>query len=62
MQRMLKENFLSERISTPSCRNFSQVKNRRQNDRERIFIRAIALVNQDIALANYIYNSALEKA
>ena len=29
-------------------------------DRERIFIRAIGLVNQDIALADHIYRRALE--
>jgi ornithine cyclodeaminase/alanine dehydrogenase-like protein (mu-crystallin family) len=33
----------------------------RQSDKERIFIRAIGLVNQDIAMANAIYQSAVEK-
>ena len=33
----------------------------RESDRERIFIRAIGLVNQDVALAKHIYDSALEK-
>ena len=33
----------------------------RQSNHERIFIRAIGLVNQDIAMANWIYRSALEK-
>jgi ornithine cyclodeaminase/alanine dehydrogenase-like protein (mu-crystallin family) len=33
----------------------------RQTDKERIFIRAIGLVNQDIAMADHIYRSALEK-
>jgi ornithine cyclodeaminase/alanine dehydrogenase-like protein (mu-crystallin family) len=32
----------------------------RQSERERIFIRAIGLVNQDVAMAHYIYRSALE--
>ena len=33
----------------------------RQSDEERIFIPAIGLVNQDIAMANTIYQSAVEK-
>jgi ornithine cyclodeaminase/alanine dehydrogenase-like protein (mu-crystallin family) len=32
----------------------------RQSDQERIFVRAIGLVNQDIALANHIYRRAME--
>jgi len=63
MQRMLKENFLSERnLYAELPELLAGKKPARQNDRERIFIRAIGLVNQDIALANYIYNSALEKS
>jgi ornithine cyclodeaminase/alanine dehydrogenase len=33
----------------------------RQSGRERIFIRAIGLVNQDIALAHSIYQAAMER-
>ncbi|MGZ9262409.1 MAG: ornithine cyclodeaminase family protein, partial [Candidatus Binatia bacterium] len=33
----------------------------RQTDQERIFIRAIGLVNQDIAMADHIYRGAMEK-
>ena len=62
MQRMLKENFLSEKdLYAELPELLSGKKPARQNDRERIFIRAIGLVNQDIALANYIYNSALDR-
>jgi ornithine cyclodeaminase/alanine dehydrogenase-like protein (mu-crystallin family) len=61
MQRMLKENFLSEKdLYAELPELLSGKKPARQSDRERIFIRAIGLVNQDIALANHIYHSALE--
>jgi alanine dehydrogenase len=61
MQRMLKENFISEKdLYAELPELLSGKKPARQSDRERIFIRAIGLVNQDIALANYIYHSALE--
>jgi alanine dehydrogenase len=61
MQRMLKENFLSEKdLYAELPELLSGKKPSRQSKRERIFIRAIGLVNQDIALANYIYHSALE--
>jgi len=61
MQRMLKENFLSEKdLYAELPELLSGKKPSRQSERERIFIRAIGLVNQDIALANYIYHSALE--
>ena len=33
----------------------------RESDRERIFMRAIGLVNQDIAIAEWVYRRALEK-
>jgi ornithine cyclodeaminase/alanine dehydrogenase-like protein (mu-crystallin family) len=57
----LKENFLSEKdLYAELPELLSGKKPARQSDRERIFIRAIGLVNQDIALANYIYHSALE--
>ena len=61
MQRMLKENFLSEKdLYAELPELLSGKKPARQSDRERIFIRAIGLVNQDIAMANYIYRQALE--
>ena len=33
----------------------------REDDRERIFVRAIGLVNQDISLAAWLYRKALEE-
>lgn len=62
MQRMLKENFLGEKdLYAELPELLTGKKPGRESERERIFIRAIGLVNQDIALANYIYNTALEK-
>lgn len=62
MQRMLKENFLSEKdLYAELPELLSGKKPARQSERERIFIRAIGLVNQDIALADHIYRGALEK-
>ena len=62
MQRLLKENFLSEKDLYAELPDLlSGKKPGRQSDKERIFIRAIGLVNQDIAMANAIYQSALEK-
>jgi ornithine cyclodeaminase len=61
LQRMLKENYLSEKDLYAELPDLlSAKKPGRQADGERIFIRAIGLVNQDIAMANYIYLSALE--
>jgi alanine dehydrogenase len=61
MQRMLKENFLSEKdLYAELPELLSGKKPARETERERIFIRAIGLVNQDIALANHIYHCALE--
>jgi alanine dehydrogenase len=61
MQRMLKENFLSEKdLYAELPELLSGKKPARQSDRERIFIRAIGLVNQDIALADWIYRRAIE--
>ena len=61
MQRMLKENFLSEKdLHAELPELLCGKKPARQSDRERIFIRAIGLVNQDIALADWIYRRALE--
>jgi ornithine cyclodeaminase/alanine dehydrogenase-like protein (mu-crystallin family) len=62
MQRMLKENYLSEKDLYAELPDLlSGKKPGRQSERERIFVRAIGLVNQDIALANYIVQSALEQ-
>jgi ornithine cyclodeaminase/alanine dehydrogenase-like protein (mu-crystallin family) len=62
MQRLLKENYLSEKdLYAELPELLSGKKPGRQSDQERIFIRAIGLVNQDIAMANHIYRSALER-
>ena len=62
LQRMLKEQFLSEKDLYAELPNFSRQETRPgKSDRERIFIRAIGLVNQDIAMADWIYRAALEK-
>jgi ornithine cyclodeaminase/alanine dehydrogenase-like protein (mu-crystallin family) len=62
MQRLLKENFLSEKnLYAELPYLLSGKKPGRESDKERIFIRAIGLVNQDIAMANTIYQSAMEK-
>jgi len=61
MQRMLKEKYLSENdLYAELPELLSGKKPARESDRERIFIRAIGLVNQDIAMADYIYHQALE--
>jgi ornithine cyclodeaminase/alanine dehydrogenase-like protein (mu-crystallin family) len=61
MQRMLKENFLSEEnLYAELPELLSGKKPARQSERERIFVRAIGLVNQDVALADWIYRRALE--
>ena len=63
LQRMLKEKFLSEKdLYAELPEVLSGKKAGRQSDRERIFIRAIGLVNQDIAMADHIYRDALEKS
>jgi ornithine cyclodeaminase/alanine dehydrogenase-like protein (mu-crystallin family) len=62
MQRLLKEKFISEKdLYAELPELLSGNKPARQSDTERIFIRAIGLVNQDVALANHIYRSALAK-
>src|SRR5713226_8066755 len=61
LQRMLKENYLSDKdlyAEVPEL--LAGKKPARQSERERIFIRAIGLVNQDIALAEWIYQCARE--
>ena len=61
LQRMLKEQFLSEKdLYAELPEILAGKKPGRQSDRERIFIRAIGLVNQDIAMADWIYRRALE--
>jgi alanine dehydrogenase len=63
MQRMLKENYLSENdLYAELPELLAGKKPGRQSDKERIFIRAIGLVNQDIAMADHIYRSAIEKS
>jgi ornithine cyclodeaminase/alanine dehydrogenase-like protein (mu-crystallin family) len=62
MQRMLNENYLSERdLYAELPELLAGKKPARQSDKERIFIRAIGLVNQDIAMASTIYENALEQ-
>jgi ornithine cyclodeaminase/alanine dehydrogenase-like protein (mu-crystallin family) len=61
LQRMLKEKFLTEKdLYAELPELLAGKKPGRQSDQERIFIRAIGLVNQDIGMADYIYRSALE--
>ena len=61
MQRLLKEDLLSDKdLYAELPELLSGKKPGRESERERIFIRAIGLVNQDIALANYIHQVALE--
>ncbi|MGZ9157203.1 MAG: ornithine cyclodeaminase family protein, partial [Candidatus Binatia bacterium] len=56
------ENYLSEKdLYAELPELLSGKKPGRQTDQERIFIRAIGLVNQDIAMADHIYRSAMEK-
>jgi len=62
MQRMLRENYLSEKdLHAELPELLAGKKPARESDRERIFIRAIGLVNQDIAMADHIYRAALDK-
>ncbi len=62
LQRMLKENYLGAKdLYAELPELLSGEKPGRQSDRERIFVRAIGLVNQDIALAEWIYRRALER-
>jgi ornithine cyclodeaminase/alanine dehydrogenase-like protein (mu-crystallin family) len=62
MQRLLKEEFISEKdLYAELPELLSGKKPTRQSEKERIFIRAIGLVNQDVALANHIYDCAAAK-
>src|SRR5258706_1085988 len=61
IERMLKEGFLGEQdLYAELPELLSGKKPGRESDRERIFVRAIGLVNQDIALAEWIYRRAVE--
>jgi ornithine cyclodeaminase/alanine dehydrogenase-like protein (mu-crystallin family) len=60
MQRMLKEKYLTrDDLYAELPELLSGEKPARQAESERIFIRAIGLVNQDVALANHIYDCAV---
>jgi alanine dehydrogenase len=62
MQRLLKEKFLSEKDLYAELPDLLSGKKRgRESPSERILVRAIGLVNQDIAMAHEIYQRALEK-
>lgn len=62
MQRLLKESYISEKnLYAELPELLCGKKSGRESDKERIFVRAIGLVNQDIAMANAIYQSAVEK-
>ena len=62
MQRMLKEKFLDEKdLYAELPELLGGKKPGRESDAERIFIRAIGLVNQDIALAHDIFEGARQE-
>ncbi len=61
LEQMLKEGFLTEKdlyAELPDV--ITGQKPGRESDRERIFMRAIGLVNQDIAIADWVYRRAVE--
>lgn len=61
LDRMLKEGFLTDMdIYAELPELIAGSKPGRESDRERIFMRAIGLVNQDIAIADWLYRRALE--
>lgn len=61
LDRMLSAGFLTERDVYGELPDIIAGRRRgRESDRERIFMRAIGLVNQDIAIADYVYRRALE--
>ena len=61
LDRMLKEKFLTEDDLYAELPDLiAGRKAGRESDRERIFMRAIGLVNQDIAIADWVYRRALE--
>jgi ornithine cyclodeaminase len=61
LDRMLKEGFLTEKNLYAELPDLiTGKKPGRESDHERIFMRAIGLVNQDIAIADLVYRRALE--
>lgn len=61
LDRMLREGFLSqEDVYAELPQLIVGRKPGRKSDRERIFVRAIGLVNQDIAIAAWVYRRAVE--
>ncbi|MBI4488403.1 MAG: ornithine cyclodeaminase family protein [Deltaproteobacteria bacterium] len=61
LERMLSEGFLSEKdLYAELPELIAGRKPGRESERERIFMRAIGLVNQDIAIADWVYRRALE--
>ncbi len=61
LARMLKEGFLTEKdVYGELPQILTGRKAGRESDRERIFVRAIGLVNQDIALAAWLYGRSLK--
>jgi ornithine cyclodeaminase len=61
LDRMLKEGFLTEKdLYAELPELITGKKPGRESDRERIFMRAIGLVNQDIAIADWVYRRAVE--
>ncbi len=62
LERMLREGFLSEKdLYAELPELIAGRKPGRESERERIFMRAIGLVNQDIAIADWVYRRALEE-
>ncbi len=62
LDRMLREGFLTEdNLYAELPDLIAGRKPGRESDRERILMRAIGLVNQDIAIADWVYRRALEK-
>lgn len=61
LERMLKEGFLTEKDLYAELPDLlTGKKPGRESDRERILMRAIGLVNQDISIAHWLYQRALE--
>ncbi|MBI4528072.1 MAG: ornithine cyclodeaminase family protein [Deltaproteobacteria bacterium] len=61
IDRMLREKILSDKsLYAELPELLAGKKPGRQSEQERIFVRAIGLVNQDIAIADYIYRRALD--
>ena len=61
LERMLKDGFLTKNDLYAELPDLiAGRKPGRESDQERIFMRAIGLVNQDIAIADWVYRRALE--